>query len=366
MLDQPGPPRRLGDRPAVGVVGAARFAFGHPGFHEAGAGFRRQHGVGEQGTVPAEHVAEGGVQAAVAAQRPEGSALGFYALAQRAPVLTIAVAVGDALHRPSGGLVAGLQHPRRLQHLLAQEGLVSLPRDQLDHRGQQAVAGVRVFVALAGWEAKPGSQGSPHVLLATHRIVVSGAEVGVQAGAVGEQVMKGDGGLIFRHARQEATDGMAHPQLAEPFEPEDGGGGELLGDGPQVEHAVHAHGQAAFAIGRAVALHEHHVRAPSHQQAAREADRLQPGHELVELGPQLALNHRDRRVRGHCQGCRQTSHPESQVFRERHGFPSCLLWTHAGRWRPDRPSSPALLLRRDASLRTLGSLTPSLHGRSEP
>ena len=108
--------RRLLDRPAEGVVRAPFRVLGHARAEVALAGGRGEDGVGPQRRVPAHHVGERRVEAAVAPQRPVRRAGLLDAAEDRAPVLAAAVAVRDAGRVPARGLVAGLGHAGRLQH----------------------------------------------------------------------------------------------------------------------------------------------------------------------------------------------------------------------------------------------------------
>ena len=221
-----------------------------------------------QRRVPAHHVGERRVQPPVAAQGPVGCPGLLDASEDRAPVLAAAVAVRDAGRVPARGLVAGLGHAGGLQDELAEGRLVVFAGRLLDDGGEQAVARVRVLVALARGEEELGGERAPGVLLSGRRLVVGGAEVRLEARGVGEQVLERDPRLVRGHAVEEAGDGVARLQLPQLLEAQDRGGGERLGDRAEVEDGVGAHRDAAIAVGVAVALQEDGLAALHDREAA--------------------------------------------------------------------------------------------------
>jgi hypothetical protein len=121
----------------------------------------------------------------------------------------------------------------------------------------------------------------------------------VEARGVGEKVVKGEAGLVLRHSREVLRERILHPQLARLLELEDGGGGELLGDGPDVEHRVRRAGGLAAAVAQAVTLAQEDLAVTGHEHGAGEAGRLQGLEVVVEAGARSAAHHRARiRVRG--------------------------------------------------------------------
>ncbi len=348
-----GGPRR--DRPAVGVVGRGVRPLRQVGGEELLPLGGREHGISGERQVPAVEVAGRGQDAAVAAQVPVGSVGGPWMVERRPPGAVQAVAVREPPPVPGRQAEAGAGHAGRQEELVAHQLAERAPGGGLGHRGEQAVAGVRVAEPSPRRHHQPRREEPPQHLVAGHRLVLGPQHVG-QAGGVAEELVQGDRGLVGRRGREEAGDGVLHPQPSLLLQLEDGGGGELLRHRGDVEERVGRERLAARLVGEAVALVDEDRAAPRDEHGAGESERFQAAQIAVErraVGgaglPRLLLRREPRAGagRGMPLGEQQRAHQRGEERRPgeaserpwRHGV-AIVAWLEAVYAIPAMPGKP--------------------------
>ena len=279
--DEPRAARRAHHRPSVRVLRAAARILVHVGRGVLPATRVGEHRAGVLRGVPTPHVAECGVQPAVAAQLPVRLARRRNARDDRAPVAPILIAVRDARCGPVRRGVSGLEHAGRPQHEFRERGFVLLARDDLDHRRKQRIAGVRVEVRPARRRAQLRGERATQIFGSGGRLVVRRREVRFKPRRVGQQHVQRDRALVGGDVLEEFRDRVGGVQFPQLLEAKDRGGRELFGDRAKVVHGVRVGADAGFAVREAVALLDDRLAVVQHENTAGVAERFEPREVVV-------------------------------------------------------------------------------------